>query len=130
MVVRENLCDYALYNSIRFEHHLPTVLFEYISKMPEDGEWSGESEIEAFSELYCVNIYFNNAMTSPVANLAAKDPAVNDSVHILFTNNNNFDTLIPKDNSSTLSYSKIKKKYYKKKLKSKSKKSLTNFLRK
>ena len=113
--VRENLCDYVLHNSIRFEHHLPTVLSEYISKMLDDGEWGGEPEIVAFSELFCVNIYVYDAMTSPVPYLVAENPAANHSVHLLLTNNNHFDTLKPKNNSNTLSYSKIKKKDYKKK---------------
>ena len=57
--VIESLCDYVFQYSIRFEHHLLTVLFEYISKMLEDGEWGRELEIIAFSELYCVNIQVN-----------------------------------------------------------------------
>ena len=115
MEVRENLCDYVLHNSIRFEHHLQTALSEYISKMLDDGEWGGEPEIVAFLELYCVNIYVYDAMTSPVLYLVAENPAANHSVHLLLTNNNHFDTLKPKNNSNTLSYFKIKKKDYKKK---------------
>ena len=118
MEVRDNLCDNVLHNSIRFKHHLLTILSEYISKMLEDGEWDGEPEIVTFYELYCVNIYVYDAMTSPVPYLAAENPAANHSVHLLLTDNNHFDTLIPKDNLSTLSYFKIKKKDYKKKLKS------------
>ena len=53
-------------------------------------------------------------MTSPVLYLVAENPAANHSVHLLLTNNNHFDTLKQKDNSNTLSYSKIKKKDYKK----------------
>ena len=33
--------------------------------MLEDGEWGGEPEIVAFSELYNVNIHVFDAMTSP-----------------------------------------------------------------
>ena len=54
-------------------------------------------------------------MTSPVPYLVAENPAANHSVHLLLTNKNHFDTLTPKDNLSTLSYSKIKEKDYKKK---------------
>ena len=115
MEVRENLCDYVLHNSIRFEHHLPTVLSEYISKMLDDGEWGGDPEIVAFSELLCVNIYVYDAMTSSVPYLVAENPAAKHFVHLLLTNNNHFDTLKPKDNLKSLSYSKIKKKDYKKK---------------
>ena len=53
-------------------------------------------------------------MTSPTPYLVAENPAVNHYVHLLLTNNNHFEFSIPKDNSSTLSYSKIKKKDYKK----------------
>ena len=34
--------------------------------MLEDGEWGGELEIVAFSELYNVNIHVFDAMTSPI----------------------------------------------------------------
>ena len=96
MEVRENLRDYVLRNSIRFEHHLPTVLSDYISKMLDDGEWGGEPEIVAFLELYCVNIYVYDTMTNPVLYLVAENLAANNSVHLLLANNNHFDTLKPK----------------------------------
>ena len=115
MEVRENLCDYVLHNSIRFEHHLATVLSEYISKMLDDGKWDGEPEIVAFSELYCINIYVYDADTNPVLYWVSENPTTNHSVHFFLTNNNHFDTLKPKNNSNTLSYSKIKKKDNKKK---------------
>ena len=52
--------------------------------------------------------------------LAVKNPDVYHSVNFLLTNNNHFDTLKPKDKSSALSYSKIKKKISKRKKKLKS----------
>ena len=71
-----------------------------------------------------IYIYVYDAMISPVLNLAAENPVANHSVYLLLTNNNRFETLILKDNSSTLTYSKIKKRITirKKKLKSKSQK--------
>ena len=54
--VWEILLDYILHNRRRFENHLPEELDEYIQKMMEDGEWGGEPEIIAFSEVYNVNI--------------------------------------------------------------------------
>ena len=59
-------------------------------------------------------------MMRPVPYLVAEYPAVNYSVYMLFTNNNHYETLILKDNSRTLFYSKINKKDYKKKKKLKS----------
>ena len=64
--------------------------------MLDDGEWGGEPEIVAFSELYCVNIYVYDAMTSPLPYLVAENLAANHSVHLLLTHNNHFDTLKPK----------------------------------
>ena len=109
--VRKSLCHSVLHNFIWFEQHFLIILSEYISKMIKDGEW-GEPEIAVFSELYCVNIYVYDAMTSPILYLVVKNPIDNHSVHLLLINNNHFNTLIPKDNSKTLAYSKIKKKGY------------------
>ena len=57
----------------------------------------GEPKIEAFSELYCVDIYAYHATTISVPYLVAENPTANYSVHLLLTNNNYFETLIPKD---------------------------------
>ena len=46
-------------------------------------------------------------MTNLVPYLVVENPFANHSVHLLLINNNRFDTLISKDNSNTLSYSKI-----------------------
>ena len=94
--VKESLCDYVLNNSIRFEHHIPTVLSEYISKMLEYVEWSGESEIVVFLELYYINIYVYDTMASLVSYLVAENPTTNHSVYLFFINSNHFDTLMPK----------------------------------
>ena len=74
--------------------------------MLEDVEWVGEPEIVSFSELYCVcvYIYIYYVMTCHEPYLVAENPAANHSVHLLLTNNNHFETLIPKYNSSTISY--------------------------
>ena len=59
--------------------------------MIEDYEWGEESEIVAFSELYCVNIYVYDTMTSPVPYLVAENSDANYSVYLLLTNNNHFE---------------------------------------
>ena len=53
-------------------------------------------------------------MAHPVPRFVAENPAANYCVHLLLTNNNHFGTLIHKDNSGVLFYSKINKKDYKK----------------
>ena len=65
---------------------------------------SGEYEIITFSELYCVNIYVYDAITSPGSYLVAENPAANRSVHLLLTNSNHFETLTSNENSNTISY--------------------------
>ena len=64
-------------------------------------------------------------MTSPLPYFVADNSTVNHLVHMLLTNYNHFDTLIPKDNSSTLTYLIIKLKDYKNKKKLKPKKTNT-----
>ena len=58
--VRESVWDYILHNSERFKVHLPDEFDQYIETMLEDGEWGGEPEIVAFSELYNVNFFWCN----------------------------------------------------------------------
>ena len=62
---KENMCDYVLHSSVKFEQHLKTVLSEYILKILEDGEWGEELETVAWWDLYCVNINVYNPMISP-----------------------------------------------------------------
>ena len=51
-MIKESICDYIAYHSDRFKDHLPWDINEYIDRMLEDGEWGGEPEIVAFSEIY------------------------------------------------------------------------------
>ena len=71
--IRESIWDYIFHNRKSFVDNLPQDIDEYIQKMLEDGEWVGEPEIVAFSELYNVNVTFYVAMTSSIPYLIAEN---------------------------------------------------------
>ena len=50
--------------------------------MLEDGEWGGEPEIVAFSELYDVNIHVFDAMTSPIPYLISENNIFTHKIYI------------------------------------------------
>ena len=62
--------------------------------MLEDGEWGGEPEIVAFSELYYVNFTFYDAMTSSMSYLIAENQWAMHTVYVLMINNDHFNILI------------------------------------
>ena len=62
--------------------------------MLEDGEWGGEPEIVAFSELYNVNIHIFYAMASPIPYFIAENNTFTHTIYLLLTNNNHFDLLL------------------------------------
>ena len=90
--VREILIDYILHNCYRLENHLPEELDEYIQKMMQDGEWGGEPEIVAFSEVYSVNIIVYDSMSCLTSFLIAENENAILTVYLLMINNNHFNT--------------------------------------
>ena len=105
--VRESVWDYILHNSERFKVHLPDEFDRYIETMLEDGEWGGEPEIVAFSELYNVNIHVFDAMTSPIPYLIAENNTLTHTIYLLLTNNNHFDLLLIRGDSYKIDFKKI-----------------------
>ena len=116
--IRESIWDYILHNRKRFADHLPQDIDEYIQKMLEDGEWGGEPEIVAFSELYNVNVTVYDAMTSSIPYLIAENQRATHTVYVLMINNDHFNTLTAKNSNKFAKFDKIKKKDYKKKIES------------
>ena len=107
--IRESIWDYILHNNQRFADHLPQETNEYVQKMLEDGEWGGEPEIVAFSELYNVNITVYDAMISSIPYLATENEKANHTVYILIVNNNHFNTLNVINKSKFSHFQKVKK---------------------
>ena len=105
--IRESIWDYILQNR---KDHLPQDIDEYIQKMLEDGEWGGEPEIVAFSELYNVNVTVYDAMTSSIPYLIAENQRATHTVYVLMINNDHFNTLIAKNSYKFAKFDKIKKK--------------------
>ena len=105
--VRESVWDYILHNSERFKVHLPDEFDKYIETMLEDGEWGGEPEIVAFSELYNVNIHVFDAMTSPIPYLIAENNTFTHTIYLLLINNNHFDLLLIRGDSDKIDFKKI-----------------------
>ena len=116
--IRESIWDYILHNRKRFADHLPQDIDEYIHKMLEDGEWGGEPEIVAFSELYNVNVTVYDAMKSSIPYLIAENQRTTHKVYVLIINNDHFNTLTAKNSDKFEKFDKIKKKEYKKKIES------------
>ena len=108
--VREILIDYILHNSRRFENHLPEELDEYIKKIMEDGEWDGEPEIVAFSEVYSIIIIVYDAMSCSTPYLIAENENVTHNVYLLMINNNHFNTFRVKGQTKSTDFQKVKKK--------------------
>ena len=81
--------------------------------MLEDGEWGGEPEIVAFSEIYNTSVHVFDAMTSAIPYLVVENNASSHSINLLLTNNNHFDLLSIKGKSESKEYRKITKKEFK-----------------
>ena len=107
--IRESIWDYILHNNQRFANHLHQEAKEYVQKMLEDGEWGGEPEIVAFSELYNVNVTVYDAMTSSIPYFTAENVKANHTVHLLMVINNHFNTLNVKNKSKFSHFQKVKK---------------------
>ena len=105
--MRESVLDYILHNSERFKVHLPDEFDQYIETMLEDGEWGGEPEIVAFSELYNANIHVFDAMTSPIPYFIAENNTFTHTIYLLLTNNNHFDLLLIRGDSDKIDFKKI-----------------------
>ena len=75
--------------------------------MLEDGEWGGEPEIVAFSELYNVNIHVFDAMTSSTPYFIAENNSFTHTIYLLLTNNNHFDLLLIRGDSEKTDLNKI-----------------------
>ena len=91
--------------------------------MMEDGEWGGESENVAFSEVYSVNIIVYDAMSCSTTYLIAENENATHIVYLLMIKNNHFNTLKVKGQTKSTDFQKVKNKDYKKKLESKIEKS-------
>ena len=111
--IRESICDYIIYHSDRFKDHLPWDINEYIDRMLEDGEWGGEPEIVAFSEIYNTSVHVFDVMTSAIPYLVVENSTSSHSINLLLTNNNHFDLLSIKEKSESKEYRKITKKEFK-----------------
>ena len=95
--------------------HLPDEFDQYIETMLEDGEWEGEPENVAFSELYNANIHVFDAMISSIPYLIAENNTFTHTIYLLLTNNNHFDLLLIRGDSEKIDLKKINKREYKKK---------------
>ena len=84
--IRESICDYITYHSDRFKDRLPWDINEYIDRMIEDGEWGGEPEIFAFSEIYNTSVHVFDAMTSAIPYLVVEKNTSSHSINLLLTN--------------------------------------------
>ena len=78
--------------------------------MMEDGEWGGEPEIVAFSEVYSVNIIVYDAMSCSTPYLIAENESATHTVYLLIINNNHFNTLKVKGQTKSTDFQKVKKK--------------------
>ena len=85
----------------------------------EDGEWGGEHEIVAFSEVFIVNIIVYDAMSCSTPYLITENENATHTVFLLMINNNHFNTLKVKGQTKSTDFQKVKKKDFKKKLVSK-----------
>ena len=77
--------------------------------MLKDGEWGGEPETVAFSELYNVNVTVYDAVTSSIYCLTSENEKANHTVHLLMVNNNHFNTLNIKNITKFLHFQMEKK---------------------
>ena len=91
--IRESIWNNILHNNQRFANHLPQEGNKFVQKMLEDGEWGGEPEIAAFSELYNVNLTVYDVITSSIPYLTVENKKTNHTLYLLMVNNNNFNTL-------------------------------------
>ena len=82
--------------------------------MLEDGEWGGEPEIVAFSELYNINIHVFDAMTSPIPYLIFENNTFTHTIYLLLTNNNHFDLLLIRGDFEKIDLKRFNKREYKK----------------
>ena len=61
--------------------------------MIEDGEWSGEPKIVAFSEVFSVNIIVYDTTSCSTPYLIAENESTTHTEYLLMINNNHFNTL-------------------------------------
>ena len=68
---------------------------QYIAKMMMEGEWSGHSEIVAFSEIYSVQIHIFDSIASqePITRVVIAD---GDYIISILFSGHHYDCLIPK----------------------------------
>ena len=92
--------------------------------MMEDGEWGGEPEIVAFSEMYSVNIIVYDAMSCSIPYLITENENSTHTIYLQMMNNNHFNTLKVGGQTKSTDFQKAKKMDYKKKLEAKVEKTL------
>ena len=58
---------------------MDTTIYQYISKMPLNGEWGGHAEIVAFSEIYDVQIQVFDSLAAqhPIVRITTAEEALN-----------------------------------------------------
>ena len=73
---------------------------QYIAKMMMEGEWSGHSEIVAFSEIYSVQIHILDSIASqePITRVVTADGNYTISI---FSSSDHYDCLIPKNDDKS-----------------------------
>ena len=66
LIIRQNVCDYLIKNQNRFEEVVEEGIDikDYFSKMLMDSEWSRYVELEAFLELYNIQIQVYDSLSS------------------------------------------------------------------
>ena len=83
----------------------------YISKMFKQGTWGGEAEIQAFTEVYNVNVYVHELESTLDPRYRYLNPGA--SIHpirFIYRNNDHYNSLTTKSNDNINEPKKVKKK--------------------